>query len=349
MFHSSDKFIIKGKDLLELQKWCIEKGHPKFRAQQLFEWMYLHGEVDPKLMSNLSKDLINDLTTDCILQSLEIEKVSSSESESTNKFLFRTLDGRFIETVSMVEENRHTVCISSQIGCNLECDFCATATMGIIRNLNTGEIVDQLKIIREKVKTPITNVVFMGMGEPFLNYDRVLKAADIFHSQRGFGLGARRITISTVGILPKINKFYEEGRRYKLAISLNASNDETRSKIMPINNKWPISELVAIGRKHAHRNRKVMFEYVLLAGINDTTQNARELSQLLRGVDCKLNIIPYNETDGKYQRPNNETIKLFLDVLTTNQKGYRVMVRWSKGQDIDAGCGQLAVKQESHE
>jgi len=349
MLHSSDKFIMKGKDLFELQEWCEKKGHPKFRAQQLFEWMYFHGEIDPHQMSNLSKELINDLTSNCILQTLEIEKVSSSRSEATNKFLFRTLEGRFIETVSMVEENRHTVCVSSQIGCNVDCDFCATATMGIIRNLNTGEIVDQLKIIREKVESPITNVVFMGMGEPFLNYERVLRAADIFHSQRGFGLGAHRITISTAGILPKIKKFYVEGRKYKLAISLNASNDKTRSKIMPINNKWPLSELVSIGRTHAHRNRKVMFEYVLLAGINDSIDNARELATLLRGVDCKINVIPYNETDGKYRRPENEVIESFLEILSAHQKGYRVMVRWSKGQDIDAGCGQLAVKQESLE
>jgi len=349
MLTITDKFIIKGKDLLELQDWCEKKGHSKFRAQQLFEWMYFHGESNPKAMSNLSEDLINDLISDCILQTLEIEKVSLSKNETTNKFLFKTKDECFIETVSMVENTRHTVCISSQIGCNLDCDFCATATMGIIRNLNTGEIIDQLGFIRERVDTPITNIVFMGMGEPFLNYDRVLKAADIFHDSKGYGLAAHRITISTAGILPKINKFYDEGRKYKLAISLNASNDKIRSKIMPINNKWTISELVAIGRKHAHRNRKVMFEYVLLAGVNDSIENARELACLLSGVDCKLNIIPYNETDGKYGRPENKAIESFLEVLSTNQKGYRVMVRWSKGQDIDAGCGQLAVKQESHE
>ena len=349
MLQSSDKFIMKGKDLSELQDWCDKKGHPKFRAQQLFEWMYCHGESNPKRMTNLSRSLINDLQEDCILQTLEIEKVSSSENEATNKLLFRTVDNRFIETVSMVEDNRHTVCISSQIGCSVDCDFCATASMGIIRNLNTGEIIDQLNYIREKVEITITNIVFMGMGEPFLNYERVLKAADIFHDPKGFGLGAHRITISTAGILPKIKTFYEEDRKYKLAISLNASNDETRSKIMPINNKWPISELIAIGRKHAHRNRKVMFEYVLLAGVNDSTDNAYELSSLLRGVDCKLNIIPYNETDGKYRRPDNDAMESFLEVLSAQQKGYRVMVRWSKGQDIDAGCGQLAVKQESHE
>lgn len=348
MLHNSDKFIIKGKDLPEIQEWCEKKGHPKFRAQQLFEWMYFHGESSPVGMSNLSKSLINDLMDDCILQTLALEKVASCENDSTHKFLFKTMDNHYIETVSMVEDNRHTVCISSQIGCNLDCDFCATASMGIIRNLNTGEIVDQLGFIRKKIEIPITNIVFMGMGEPFLNYERVLKSADIFHNPKGFGLGAHRITISTAGILPKINKFYEQGRKYRLAISLNASNDKIRSKVMPINNKWPIADLVSIARKHAHRNRKVMFEYVLLAGVNDSLENARELSNLLYGIDCKLNVIPYNETDGKYSRPQNEAIESFLQVLSINQKGYRVMVRWSKGQDIDAGCGQLAVKQESN-
>ena len=348
MLHNSDKFIIKGKDLPEIQEWCDKKGHPKFRAQQLFEWMYFHGESSPAAMSNLSKNLINDLTDYCIIQTLALEKVASCENDSTHKFLFKTMDNHYIETVSMVEDDRHTVCISSQIGCNLDCDFCATATMGIIRNLNAGEIVDQLGFIRKKIEIPITNIVFMGMGEPFLNYERVLKSADIFHNPKGFGLGAHRITISTAGILPKINKFYEQGRKYRLAISLNASNDKIRSKVMPINNKWAIADLVAIARKHAHRNRKIMFEYVLLAGVNDSPENARELSKLLYGVDCKLNVIPYNETDGKYSRPKNEDIESFLEVLSINQKGYRVMVRWSKGQDIDAGCGQLAVKQESN-
>ena len=162
----SDKFILKGKDLLGLQEWCEKKGHHKFRAQQLFEWMYSHGECNPHAMSNLSKDLINDLISDCILKTIEIEKVSSSKNDSTNKFLFKTMDNHFIETVSMIEDARHTVCISSQIGCNLDCDFCATASMGIIRNLCTGEIVDQLGFIREKIEKPITNIVFMGLGEP---------------------------------------------------------------------------------------------------------------------------------------------------------------------------------------
>jgi 23S rRNA (adenine2503-C2)-methyltransferase len=347
MLINTDKFTIKGKSLDEIQNWCISKGHLKFRGQQIFEWMYHHGESNPNQMTNLSPGVIEALKNECIIQTLEIEKVSSSNNENTKKLLFKTLDNKFIETVSMIEDGRHTVCISSQIGCNVDCDFCATASMGIIRNLNTGEIVDQLNYIRNNIETPISNIVFMGMGEPFLNYTRVIKAAEIFHHHRGFGLGAYRITISTSGILPKIHQFYEEKHKFKLAISLNASNDETRNKIMPINKKWPIAKLVKVGKDHAQRNRKVMFEYVLLKDVNDSEENAHELASLLHGVDCKLNVIPYNETGGKYKRPKKQIIERFLEILSQRQHGYRVLVRWSKGQDIDAGCGQLAVKQEN--
>ena len=245
----------------------------------------------------------------------------------------------------MVEKDRHTICISSQIGCNVDCDFCATASMGLIRNLVTGEIIDQAIAIRNIVKEPITNVVFMGMGEPFLNYERVINAADILHDHNGFGLGAKRITISTSGIVPMIDRFVKEKHKYKLAISLNATDDNTRKKIMPINRRWPINDLIkSASRFAARKNHNVMFEYVLLKGINDTNQDAIRLAKLIRGIDCKVNIIPYNETDGKYKRPDDEKIEKFLEVLNKHRSGFRILVRWSKGQDIDAACGQLAVK-----
>jgi 23S rRNA (adenine2503-C2)-methyltransferase len=244
----------------------------------------------------------------------------------------------------MVDDNRHTVCLSSQIGCNVDCSFCATATMGLIRNLLAGEIIDQAITIRALVKEPITNVVFMGMGEPFLNYDRVLEAADILHSHDGFGLGAKRITISTAGIVPKINRFIKEGRKYKLAISLNATQNATRQKIMPLNRNWPIEDIIKSAAVFAARkNHNVMFEYVLLKGINDTLEDAKRLARLIQGIDCKVNVIPYNETDGQYKRPSNETIESFLKTLDKHRKGFRILVRWSKGEDINAACGQLAV------
>lgn len=327
----------------ELQSWCVEAGESKFRGVQLFEWMYRHGITSFASMSNVKKSFREHLEKNCIIQTLQVEKNIPSQKEASVKILFRTEDNQFIETVSMVDGNRHTVCISSQVGCALDCSFCATGQMGLQRNLSTGEIVDQLIFVRENIKQPVTNVVFMGMGEPFHNYENVLNAADIFHSPKGFNLASTRITISTVGLLPQIKQFIKEGRRYKLAISLNAADDEVRSNIMPVNKKWSIAELVKAGKEYSNQKKRlVMFEYVLLKGINDSENDARRLAQLLKGVSCKINLIPYNETDGMYHRPDETVISRFSEILHKNRDEYRVLVRWSKGQDIKAGCGQLA-------
>tara|TARA_B100002051_G_scaffold76624_1_gene73171 strand:+ start:19044 stop:20090 length:1047 start_codon:yes stop_codon:yes gene_type:complete len=339
------KTVIKGMNLSQITKWCEDLNQSSFRASQIYQWMYKHGVANAGSMNNISKELKNIIDNQCTLNTLEIEKIDKSSVEKTQKILFKTHDGHFIESVSMVEKDRHTICISSQIGCNVDCDFCATASMGLIRNLMAGEIIDQAIAIRSMVKEPITNVVFMGMGEPFLNYERVINAADILHDHNGFGLGAKRITISTSGIVPMIDRFVKEKHKYKLAISLNATDDNTRKKIMPINRRWPINDLIkSASRFAARKNHNVMFEYVLLKGINDTNQDAIRLAKLIRGIDCKVNIIPYNETDGKYKRPNDEKIEKFLEVLNKHRSGFRILVRWSKGQDIDAACGQLAVK-----
>ena len=327
----------------ELQSWCLEAGESKYRGVQLFEWMYRHGITSFASMSNVKKSFREHLEKNCIIQTLQVEKKIPSQKEASVKILFRTEDNQFIETVSMVDGSRHTVCISSQVGCALDCSFCATGQMGLQRNLSTGEIVDQLIFVREKIDQPITNVVFMGMGEPFHNYENVLNAADIFHSPKGFNLASTRITISTVGLLPQIKQFINEQRRYKLAISLNAADDEVRSSIMPVNKKWPITELVKAGKEYSNQKKRlVMFEYVLLKGINDSENDAQRLAQLLKGVSCKINLIPYNETDGTYHRPDEAVISRFSEILHQNRDEYRVLVRWSKGQDIKAGCGQLA-------
>ena len=339
------KTVIKGMNLSQITKWCEDLNQSSFRASQIYQWMYKHGVANAGSMNNISKELKNIIDNQCTLNTLEIEKIDKSSVEKTQKILFKTHDGHFIESVSMVEKDRHTICISSQIGCNVDCDFCATASMGLVRNLIAGEIIDQAIAIRNIVKEPITNVVFMGMGEPFLNYERVINAADILHDHNGFGLGAKRITISTSGIVPMIDRFVKEKHKYKLAISLNATDDNTRKKIMPINRRWPINDLIkSASRFAARKNHNVMFEYVLLKGINDTNQDAIRLAKLIRGIDCKVNIIPYNETDGKYKRPSDEKIEKFLEVLNKHRSGFRILVRWSKGQDIDAACGQLAVK-----
>ena len=327
----------------ELQSLCIEAGESKFRGGQLFEWMYRHGISSFDSMSNVNKSFREHLNEHFIIQTLTVENQIPSKEDKSVKILFRTHDGHFIETVSMVDKNRHTVCLSSQVGCALDCHFCATGKMGLKRNLSTGEIVDQLIYVRESIDQSITNVVFMGMGEPFHNYDNVLNASDIFHSPKGFNLASTRITISTVGLLPQINQFIKEKRRYKLAISLNASNDKVRSEIMPINKKWSIVDLVNAGKEYSNQKKRlIMFEYVLLKGINDSEEDALELARLLQGIPCKINLIPYNEIEGKYQRPDESTITKFSEILHNYRDEYRVLVRWSKGQDIAAGCGQLA-------
>ena len=346
MLHNT-KTAIKGMSLPELQSWCKSVGETSFRGIQLYEWMYKKGVSNPEKMSNISQKFRDYLVSNTITSTIQLELKTKSNLEETIKYLFRLDDGNFIETVSMVYEGRHTVCISSQVGCSVDCDFCATGKMGFLRNLSVGEIVDQLIYVRNDVDAPITNVVFMGMGEPFLNYDRVIKSADIFHNPRGFNLGKHRITISTAGILPKIKQFIDEEQKYKLAISLNASNNSTRDKIMPINKKWNIQKIIEEGKRFSLiKRRLVMFEYVLLKGINDSVENAIELANLLSGVNCKLNIIPYNESDGIYKRPSEETLNNFLKILHEKQNGYRILVRWSKGQDIEAGCGQLIYKEK---
>ena len=327
----------------ELQTLCIKAGESKFRGEQLFEWLYRHGISSFDCMSNINKSFREHLNEHFILHTLTVENSLPSEEDKSVKILFRTRDDHFIETVSMVENNRHTVCLSSQAGCVLDCHFCATGKLGLKRNLSTGEIVDQLIYVRENTDQPITNVVFMGMGEPFHNYDNVLNASDIFHSPKGFNLASTRITISTAGLLPQINKFIKEKRRYKLAISLNASNDKVRTKIMPINKKWSINDLIKSGKEYSNQKKRlIMFEYVLLKGINDSEEDALELARLLQGIPCKINLIPYNEIEGKYQRPDETTITKFSEILHNYRDEYRVLVRWSKGQDIAAGCGQLA-------
>ena len=340
-----NKTVIKGMSLDELKNWCHSQGQSEFRAEQIYQWMYKHGAGNAENMQNLSNNFRKIINDECIIDTLKIEKIDKSDIEPTQKILFRTIDNHFIESVSMIDKERHTICISSQIGCNVDCDFCATGKMGLIRNLLTGEIIDQAIAIRRLVPEPITNVVFMGMGEPFLNYNRVINTAHILHSHQGFGLGAKRITISTSGIVPKIEQLIEDGFKYKLAISLNATEDHTREKIMPVNRTWPIEKVIkSASRFAARKGHNVMFEYVLLRDINDTKEDAIRLANMIHGIDCKLNIIPYNETGGKYRRPSIDVIEAFLKTLKKHQKGFRILVRWSKGEDIKAACGQLAVE-----
>ncbi len=339
---------LKDYSQIELEDWVKTQGEKAFRGRQLFQWIWQKGVGEFSEMTNLSKSLIQNLEQNCSLGLSTVHQVQTSETQGTSKFLIRLNDGKFIETVLIPEGKRVTVCLSSQVGCALDCDFCATGKMGLKRNLSSGEIVDQLLHARRFSDRPITNIVFMGMGEPFHNYNQVIKAANILNAELGFAHGARKITISTSGLVPQIRQFTEEGHRYKLAVSLNASDDYSRTKLMPINQKWNIADLVAACQEYTKTSSNMLtFEYVLMDGVNDNLGDARRLTQIANQVFCKVNVIPYNEVAENYKRPSNNRINNFLEALKGARFG--VTVRWSQGDDIDAACGQLstAVQDES--
>ncbi len=343
----SEKTILKGMDESELQSYCQNLSLPKFHGTQLFRWLYKNNYLDIHKMSNIPNILKNEVSNNALINLLSIKVATKSKIDKTTKFLLETNDNKYIETVSMIDNNRHTVCLSSQIGCNVDCDFCATGKMGITRNLKVGEIIDQLIIVKNNIKAPVTNIVFMGMGEPFLNYTNVIKACHILSNHNGFNLGSKRITISTSGILPKIDLYIKEKHKYKLAISLNASDDSTRNKIMPINKKWNIDKLIHSIKQYSYfESRPIMIEYVLLKGINDSKEDAKRLAKILSGLKCKVNLIPFNEIFEEYKRPENKIINIFSDTLNKYNKNLRILIRWSKGEDINAACGQLATKNE---
>ena len=325
----------------EIDSLLTVLGESSFRAEQIHNWIYDHGVVSWGEMENLPQSLRDNLENMIALHPLRIIKISGSDSKSTRKYLFETLDGQNIESVLMNDRKRTTVCISSQVGCAVDCKFCATASMGFIKNLSVGEIVDQVIHLQTQSKSRITNVVFMGMGEPFLNYKSVIEAAKILSQQMGFG--ARRITISTAGIVPKIRQLADEDHKYKLAISLNGTDERSRNTIMPLTKMHSLKSLIESAHYYYKKIRRfITFEYVLLKDVNDSPEDGEQLIDLLRSLPCKVNVIPYNEIGGKYNRPKEDKIQAFLHSL--KHAPFTVTVRWSKGTDIDAGCGQLAVK-----
>tara|TARA_B100000029_G_scaffold187827_2_gene185266 strand:- start:537 stop:1577 length:1041 start_codon:yes stop_codon:yes gene_type:complete len=330
-----------GQLMNELESFAESLREKPFRGRQLFDWLYRQQVDDIPSMTDLSKSFRKKLEG-IQIHPLKMLNRDESPSKQTRKILFELNDGNRIESVLMKEGKRITVCLSTQVGCAVDCDFCATAKMGFIKNLSPGEIVDQFLQLQKLSDQKITNVVFMGMGEPFLNYKNSIAAADLLHHPKGINMGAWRITISTAGIVPKIRQFSEEKHPYKLAVSLNGSDYEQRLKTMPITKAHTFKDLLKASKDYAYHSRnRITFEYVLMAGINDKPTDATKLKQLLNSVDCKLNVIPYNEIGGQYHRPNDETIEAFLNPLKNAQ--FPVTIRWSKGTDIDAGCGQLAT------
>ncbi len=329
----------------ELATFAESIGEKPFRGKQLFKWIYGHGVADFSQMTNLAGGLRQRLPEIATINSLEVVQRQISGRRDAEKFLFRLNGGLSIESVLMHEGERHTLCISSQVGCPVHCKFCATGKMGLLRNLNAGEIINQVLTVRRLSGKPVTNVVVMGMGEPMLNYDALLQACYLMADEEGPNLAQRHIVISTSGLIPKIRRFTSEGHKFRLAISLNATTDEARTRLMPLNRKYPIADLLAAAREYALAARqRVTFEYVLLAGVNDSMEDAERLKNLVRDIPCKINLIPFNAVDENFQRPSYQTIEAFYRRL--QEVRAPVTLRWSKGDDIDAACGQLWTKVE---
>jgi 23S rRNA (adenine2503-C2)-methyltransferase len=335
---------IKDLDLKELESVFKGWNLAAFRARQVFSWVYKKGVTDFQRMSNLPADLRKRLQGNFYISGLKIVRDLRSE-DGTEKLLFALPDENFVEAVNIPASGRLTACLSSQVGCKFSCTFCASGLLGFKRNLACGEIIEELYHLKNSAKGHrITNIVFMGTGEPLDNYDNVLKAIRIINSKYSFNIGARRITISTNGITPGIKKLAEESLQVELSVSLHAADEETRSSLMPINKLYPLRELIEACRQYIKRtNRQVTFEYVLIKGINSDFTSAQKLGTILRGLNCKVNLILFNPIEGlDINPPNRQETHLFKDCLVNS--GVHVTLRKSRGQDIEAACGQLRLR-----
>jgi len=335
----------------ELAARLQAQGAPAYRSEQVFRWLHAHGVDSTDEMTNVPQQARDALGTDVPLRPLRTDVVQEAR-DGTRKLRFRTVDDHAIESVLIPElpdgENEErdklTLCVSSQVGCAMDCGFCATATLGYGRNLTAGEIVEQVYRATKLAGRRPTNLVFMGMGEPMHNLDNVTRALALLQHPWGLHFSPRRITVSTVGLVPGIERLGELSPAPNLAISLNATTDEVRDRIMPVNRKWPIAKLLEAARKFplAH-GRHVTFEYVLLAGVNDSDADADRLIRLLRGMRCKVNLIPWNPFPGPaFERPSAERIRAFQERLRASAMA--VYIRTPRGDDIDAACGQLAAR-----
>ena len=326
----------------ELQGFMKAHGEPSYRASQIFRWVYQKGILDFSQMTDLGKDLRAKLKELLTISPFEVKKLLSSQ-DGTLKFLFSLPHGDEIESVVMFYDNRITICVSSQVGCPVGCRFCATGMSGFRRNLFTYEIVGQILFAQKYIGKKITNVVFMGMGEPLLNYDNVIKAIHIINDKEGYNIGQRRMTLSTIGIVEGIKQLAKEKIRPNLAFSIHAPSDEIRDKIVPINKKYPLSKIIpALIEYRKITHRKITLEYVIIKGINDTIQDARILRDIARKLRAKVNVIPLNPVPGlDFLPPEEETIERFARIVSERVE---VSIRKSKGREIQAACGQLRAE-----
>ncbi len=327
----------------ELNDYLISLGEKSFRTKQIWQWLYIHKVKSFDEMTNLSKELINKLKNNISFDYLVIK--TKQESNLTNKYLFSLPDGNYIEAVLMKHDYGLSVCVSSEVGCNMGCKFCESGRLKKIRNLESFEIVEQIMLIEEDLKQRIDSVVVMGIGEPFDNYDNIIKFIKIINNPFGLAIGARHITVSTCGLVPKIKEFMNLPLQVNLAISLHAPNDELRSSLMPINKAYPLAELMACLKEYIQKtNRRITIEYVMLKEVNDSLECADKLANLLKGMNAYVNLIPYNETSHiEFLKSSKNQIRLFYDYL--KKKGINVTIRKEFGSNIDAACGQLRAKE----
>ena len=331
--------------LKELEDYFISINEKKFKAKQVYDWLYIKRVDSFLLMSNLKKDLIEKLNIDYNIDKLIISKVEKGNEVS--KYLFKLYDNEYIESVLMHHDYGLSICISSQVGCNMGCSFCESGRRKKVRDLTSAEMLQQILAIEEDIKMRISHIVIMGIGEPFDNYENITRFIETVNSPFGINIGSRHITISTSGIVPKIKEFSTFPYQVNLAISLHSPNDKLRDTLMPINKVYPIKELIkAIKEYISITNRRVTFEYIMISDINDSDNEAIELSKLLKGLNCYINLIPYNETSSiSYKRSKKDKILHFYDIIKKNN--LNVTIRREFGSNISAACGQLrSIKED---
>ncbi len=341
----------------EIVQYVEDLGQPAFRGRQIMSWLYRPGITEFSEMTDLAKKFRKLLAENARIYRF-VDPVIQRSSDGSVKFGFPLEDGKLIESVLIPEPDRNTLCVSSQVGCAMNCSFCLTATMGFSRNLNPSEIVNQVVAVGDFLRNEpkgkligpdrVTNIVFMGMGEPLNNLDNLIKSISILTEQRGLDMTNRRITVSTCGIVPKMERLGLE-TDVNLAISLHAVNDKTRDLLMPVNDRYSLEDLLEACRTYPMAKRKrIMFEYILLKDINDSDDDARELAKILRDIPCKINLLPYNESPGiPYKSPSRNRLFAFQKIVRDN--GYSVFIRSSRGEDISAACGQLAKQKQGEQ
>ena len=330
--------------LSDLEDYFVALGEKKFKARQIYDWLYKKQVYDFKDMTNIKKDLIDKLAEDFNTDMIKI--VKKQEDKTASKYLFKLFDDNYIEAVLMYHDYGISVCVSSQVGCNMGCKFCESGRLKKVRNLETYEMVEQILLIEKDIGKRIASVVVMGIGEPFDNYDNLMNFIRVINDAKGIAIGARHITVSTCGIVPKIYEFSNEDLQVNLALSLHAPDDEVRDKIMPINKAYSVNEVMSAIKDYINKtNRRVTIEYVMLKDVNDSKECALKLVKLLRGLNVYVNMIPYNETNHlEYKESNKEKIAEFYDILVKNK--INVTVRRKFGRNISAACGQLRSKEE---